>query len=365
MQSIIDLQRLDAAKNRFGDILIDPTIWPEVLEQIAAAAGATGAVLLQAGVGTFAYRTESISEAVDHYFSHGFNTRDIRARQGVPLLRRGRRVIIDQDFFTPEQIRRDPVYNECLFPYGLGWFAALGAPVGSSLWGIMIQRTSNEGPFDSANKRVLARLRRPLIELALISNAVGRITLTSATNALQQVGLAAVAVDRQGIVLGANARVDDLFDDEMYIKCKRLRVSDIEAQKRIDNIIDRLLVANDREDFFAEAIPVRRQKKNPVIIRVLPVPRAARTPFLDACALFTFTPLEPRSDHHPTALIDVFELTPAEASLASIIAEGASPEEAAKRLGVAKETARNQLKAVFGKTGTHRQSELVALLARL
>jgi DNA-binding CsgD family transcriptional regulator len=34
-------------------------------------------------------------------------------------------------------------------------------------------------------------------------------------------------------------------------------------------------------------------------------------------------------------------------------------------LGISKITARNQLKTIFSKTDTHRQSELVALLARL
>jgi DNA-binding CsgD family transcriptional regulator len=40
-------------------------------------------------------------------------------------------------------------------------------------------------------------------------------------------------------------------------------------------------------------------------------------------------------------------------------------EEAARTLGIARETARNQLKAVLAKTGTHRQSELVAMISRL
>ena len=45
---------------------------------------------------------------------------------------------------------------------------------------------------------------------------------------------------------------------------------------------------------------------------------------------------------------------------ASLMAEGLSPEE----LRISRETARNQLKAVFSKTATHRQGELVALLGR-
>ncbi|MGI8568738.1 MAG: helix-turn-helix transcriptional regulator, partial [Methylocella sp.] len=38
---------------------------------------------------------------------------------------------------------------------------------------------------------------------------------------------------------------------------------------------------------------------------------------------------------------------------------------AARELNISRETARNQLKAVFAKTGTHRQSELVALLLQV
>jgi len=58
-------------------------------------------------------------------------------------------------------------------------------------------------------------------------------------------------------------------------------------------------------------------------------------------------------------------LTSAEARVASLVAAGASPEEIAFELQVSRETVRNQIKAIFGKTGTHRQSELAALVARI
>jgi DNA-binding CsgD family transcriptional regulator len=64
-------------------------------------------------------------------------------------------------------------------------------------------------------------------------------------------------------------------------------------------------------------------------------------------------------------LKDFQPLTPSEARLACIIARGAPPAVAARELKIARETARNQLKSVFAKTDTHRQSELVALLLRV
>ena len=61
----------------------------------------------------------------------------------------------------------------------------------------------------------------------------------------------------------------------------------------------------------------------------------------------------------------VFELTPAEARLAVEIACGKSPEEIAEATHVAVGTVRKQLGSVFGKTNTHRQGELAALMARV
>jgi DNA-binding CsgD family transcriptional regulator len=59
-----------------------------------------------------------------------------------------------------------------------------------------------------------------------------------------------------------------------------------------------------------------------------------------------------------------FGFTPREAALAVELANGSDLAAAAHRLGISVGTARNYLKAIFTKTGTHRQAELVALLLR-
>ena len=60
-----------------------------------------------------------------------------------------------------------------------------------------------------------------------------------------------------------------------------------------------------------------------------------------------------------------FRLTASETRLAICLASGQSLREAARHIGVSYETVRTQLKAVFAKTNTRRQVELVLLLNKL
>lgn len=64
-------------------------------------------------------------------------------------------------------------------------------------------------------------------------------------------------------------------------------------------------------------------------------------------------------------MTDLFQFSRAEARLAAKLQEGLSLSEYAERQGIALSTARTQLRALFTKTGTHRQGELVSLLLRL
>jgi DNA-binding CsgD family transcriptional regulator len=114
-----------------------------------------------------------------------------------------------------------------------------------------------------------------------------------------------------------------------------------------------------------EPIVVRRGKKNPVVIRVLPIHGAAQNPFMGARALLVLLDLHVKDIPDPRLLAQAFGLSGAEAKLASYIGAGESVESAAERLDASISTARTQLKAVFAKTNTHRQAELVALIGRL
>lgn len=360
----IDFEKFSQAAVRLGETVLDPTVWPEVMQQICASMNVRGAALLQGDVRTpDVPRTPAVSEAFDHYFNEGWHERDIRAR-GVPLLLRGQRVITDQDVVTPDEMKRDVFYNECVYANGLKWFAAVGFFAGRSCWALSMQRTAKQGPFESEEQTALAALSPRLTEVATLSTLVGQSVISDTTDALARMGQPAIVMDRRGLVLGTNSAAESLLDDEFRITKRRICIFDRLANSKLETLIRQIAIPPEVASVPIEPFIIRRAQKRPIIVRICPVSGAARAPFLGGRAVLLLSELGAGRPPAPHLLTQAFDLTPAEARLAALIATGAGPEEAARMLGIARETARNQLKAVLGKTGTHRQSELVAMMSK-
>ena len=72
--------------------------------------------------------------------------------------------------------------------------------------------------------------------------------------------------------------------------------------------------------------------------------------------------MEERHTVAPEVLSKLFGLTPAEARVVVELVKGKRPQEISEEIGVSLNTVRNQLKQIFSKTNTGRQSELIALV---
>jgi DNA-binding CsgD family transcriptional regulator len=362
----IDAEKLGQAAARLGDAVIDPTVWPDLIHEISIAVGAEGGALLQSDARTPDVPVSpNVAELFQVYFRDGWHERDLRAERGVPLLLRGAKVITDQDLITPEEMRRAGYYVNLLPSLGLQWFAGVGFRAGSALWALSIQRTARHGPFEAKDKLILAELSDRLTQVATLSTAVGRAALVGVVNALHLVPQAAVAIDWNGFVVEANASAERLFDQDLRISFRRLILADLEARSAYERLLEQLRITSDRAVLTVNPIVVRRKSRPPLIIKALPIDGAARGPFLGARALILLTELGPKEAPKEQLLIEAYGLSPAEARLAARLATGASLDDVADELGLARATVRNQLKAIFAKTDTHRQGELVALLARL
>src|SRR3954471_16446103 len=133
-------------------------------------------------------------------------------------------------------------------------------------------------------------------------------------------------------------------------------------------ILNSFLYSNGRLRFRVEQNGwrvVRRQDcdpSRPLILRELPIEEREPSGPQSVLVLIDLA-ATPRPASR--SLQEIFGLTPTEARLAIAMAGGESLEEIAEVIGVTVGTFRKQLTSIFAKTDTHRQSELVALLARL
>ena len=210
---------------------------------------------------------------------------------------------------------------------------------------------------------IFASFIRRLIEIATVAGARG--AGSSPTAALNAMRLPAIALDQHGFVADVNSVANLVFDDDINIKDRRLFVRNPDARTLLKNAVDQLKELSRLDSLALEPVIVPRMDKLPVIVRIWPFEGPSHPPGEDVRAILTLNALGPRPGPSAAILAKTFRLTPSEAKVACIIARGAPPDIAARELKISRETARNQLKSVFAKTDTHRQSELVALLLQV
>jgi DNA-binding CsgD family transcriptional regulator len=176
----------------------------------------------------------------------------------------------------------------------------------------------------------------------------------------------AVLIDRNGAVVARNAAAEAIMGTDLRVCRGTLLAADATNNRELRNLVLQLHTAAAARGKQPPARAfIRRDGRAPLVIEALPVARLASEALASARAVLVITDLDAQQSPSEEALRRAFGLTAAEARLASRLAGGGSLDEATHRLGIAKGTARSQLKAIFAKTGTSRQAQLVALLARL
>jgi DNA-binding CsgD family transcriptional regulator len=115
---------------------------------------------------------------------------------------------------------------------------------------------------------------------------------------------------------------------------------------------------------FAPVV-VDRDEAPWLLVEAMPITAFGSDLFSSGRVILLLTDLGSPLRPEDTQLCAAFGLTIAEAKLAAKLASGSGIGGAAASLGVSRETASTQLKAVFGKTNTRRQAELAALVARI
>ncbi|MBZ9775008.1 helix-turn-helix transcriptional regulator [Mesorhizobium sp. CO1-1-8] len=353
----------DAIGIAFTEAAVDPTRWDAAMEAVSELTGSVGAVLFDTkGHLPGIPHSASMSPSFEAYVRDGWIHHDERYRI-VPLIER-RGVATDLDLLTVDEMNKHPYYREFLEPFDLKWFAGVKAAAGGDLWCLSIQRSKAQGTFSPDELRQLADFSTRLGSMVAVARALGFARVEAALEAFDISGTAAVMLDRDGQVLRTNGPADQLLGHDLQITHRQLVSYDKNATDALRRRLRGMLLLAPP---LASTTPVLlpRVGKRPLIAYLLRLATVSYSPLAPCQAIIVLVDQDSRGTPSIDVLQHCFGLTFAEAKLAGRICSGIQIDVAADQLGISYETARTQLKAIFTKTETHRQAELVALLGGL
>ncbi|CAO4181790.1 helix-turn-helix transcriptional regulator [Methylorubrum aminovorans] len=337
-----------------------PELWRAVLIELARFAGAPEAVMI-VSTGTHYRDFVTTSAEFDALVAeHLHFPGNVRTERLLALRHPG--FLNDLDVVTEEEIATLPLYQDFLIPrgYGAGTATTVMVPSGDSVI-VHCERARAEGDFGPQVLSALNGLRPHLARAALLSARLEMERVTTTTQTLEALGLPAAVLGSGGRVIGANPSLVAMMPHTLSDQPSRLAVVDPAADRLLREAVAR---SGQTGDMPVRSIPIAASSERPpVILHLVPIRGAAHDVFVRARFVLIATPVVAQDVPSADVVQGLFDLTPAEARLAALIAAGDAPVPAAAKLGITPSTARSVLKRIFQKTGVSRQAELVGLLA--
>lgn len=192
-------------------------------------------------------------------------------------------------------------------------------------------------------------------------------------HAVDRMLIGMVVLDDQGMVLKANAAARTLLGENDGIRLRGGRIEFADARDRsrfrelVQRSIDSISIAPDdgAATPMVEAMSLARPSgtgRLEVLIRAIPMREwSDENKWCPACVVVIRDPAC-SAQTSVEVLRQLFDFTPTEASLALLMANGSSLEDAARLLKVKSNTVRAHLRSIFQKAGVTRQAELVRTL---
>lgn len=355
------LDALARTERAFFSAALDPRLWNDAMDVAAREGGADGCILFSRAA---PLAISPCLAPLDAAYAHEASHAKLEGARGHALTTPRADDDIDEDFADAAASRRLAPYQEFLSRSGYPWFAHVPLAGDAEPLFLSFERKACSGPFLPGERSALAQWGRPLSEAASFAGALGDARVEGACAMLDALGIAAVALGASGEILRANACAESLACAQFSLAARRIALADRAASDGLANAL-RGVLRRDAPAARAGPIAIARENRRPLALTIFRLQGRDQNPFAAARALCVIADLAARPMPRADDLHALFALTQAEAELACRLSTGQTLEAAAAALTVTKETARDRLKSVFDKTGTHKQGALVALLGRV
>jgi DNA-binding CsgD family transcriptional regulator/PAS domain-containing protein len=355
---------------------MQPELWDVFLAEFANSANVYKAALLShnfragehsisASYGDSVRDADRIRAYENYYSQFDEWTRRVPRRVFAPAIFQG------VEIWPEDAFRTSTFYNEFLAEGDIcGIVGLVVSGSETNFEALSLFRGPRENPFDREH-RLLLQTITPHLQSAL---AIRRrfLALESKVSdletALDQLGTALVLLDEDARPILVNRAARQIFDrrDGLYLSTARLSAQRSSENGRLREIVAKAISAGrSKSAEHGGAMLVSRADKRPLQVLAAPfISQSSVAPKLAVAVVFISDP-EKKPTFRSEILREFYRFTQAETRLAALLADGHSLNEAAELHSVTQETVRSQLKAIFQKTGTKRQAELVRMLSGL
>jgi DNA-binding CsgD family transcriptional regulator len=359
------------------DCVIAPERWTGVLDEICAEFGfATGALsiasLSNMKAVVNAVSGSDLAQMTQNGIGYGADIIELwggtERIQQYPL----GEPIVQSQAVRQDIISGNRYYREWALPKGLFDAVAVGlVRDGTMVGNAIFSQHETAGPIHDAQLGGLRILAPHIRRAVTISNLFDLKTVEATTFAatVEALTVGVVLADEDSRVVHTNAAATAMLaaGDPIVVRQGRIAVQSATTTGTLQSAIAQ--AAKDEAALGQKGIgiPIPRPSGDPLVIHVMPLRRGRMRAGLiqrAAAALFVASASGPPQLPHD-ALIQLYDLTPAEIRIFELICEGQTRDAISASLGVSVSTVKSHLFHVFEKTGCRRQVDLVRLAKSL
>lgn len=366
----MDARRFSALIDGFYASSANQERWPEAAARLANFFGSesTAIQVRTGGFNNFVLRatTANYDQAAQQAYAAHFRELDLWANGWQAIGASG--IYAGSELVDPDTLRKSEFCNDYCRRVGIFHFLGAGVKLDSTTVLLLgIHRPIEREDFAAEHRRdlelVLPHLSRAAQMHSLLATANQQRRV--ACEVFEALSISVIVVDRDCKVVFANHAAEQLLraGDGLLVRQARVTTRDPRQESALHQCLCRAsLLTVGSVVPPADALLVRRAGKQPLSVFMMPFRNDS---WLDSLAgpttiIFVSDP-EVKSPPSAVAMAVLYKLTPAETRLLDALLRGERIAEFSERAGISTNTVNTQLKQIFAKTETHRQSDLMRL----
>jgi len=353
------------------DTAADESLWPDVLVNIARLTGSVNGVLFGQAIGEskvyFNHHTLSREECLRAY-----RERYVQNPYSLHMDGQLNGAMVRSDEIAPlSELKKTGFYHDVLRPQQVAHAAIVSLSRCSGFTVLFhLCRGERQGPFEEPQMALLRSLwphMRRTIELGFRLEGYRSLQQANA-RALDRLATGVILLDRSARIILANeaARRLGAADGALRLRNNTISAYTVNLSRRLDALVQAAL-----RGLPAATMSMPHPDDGRLITLFVSSVRShdidrlqGLHPQQAAVMIFVLDPAGP-AELPAASLMDIWQLTLAEARVALCVARGQAVAGIAKRLGVSPNTVKTQLRNVFARTGVRGQAELAGLVAPL